>query len=463
MPAFDSHYLQTLPVFNGIPMEHLQWLLASSDILELDAGDILFDVGQSADFMFLLLEGQLNLSVEQNGRYSFFALLKKGEITGYLPFSRLKVSGGRAAAHLPSTVLRLHKEHFSELEQRSPEMIQKLVGLMTDRVREFTRNEQQQEKLVALGKLSAGLAHELNNPASAIVRSASELRRLHHAGPEKLKKILLICPDPDQIDRLNALILPLIEQGLRSHLSLMARSSLEEEIIDWLEQHSAADPFTLGATFASWNVQIRDLEAVAAIMGEQYLPDILEWLAGTLETERAICDIQAATDRISELVNAVKTYSHMDQGRDKERANVAEGINSTLTILTHKLKEKNIRVERCFDPKLPQVQAFVGELNQVWTNLIDNAVDAMPDGGKLTISAAQEGDKLMVRIEDNGHGIPQDVLPHIYEPFFTTKNIGKGTGLGLDIVHKIVAHHNASIKVESEPGKTAFQICFPLD
>ena len=463
MAVFDPAYLKSLPVFSEIPAEHLQWLLQTSEIITLQAGELLFDTGQSADYMYVLLEGQLNLSLEQSGRYNFFSSLKQGDVTGYLPFSRLKVAGGRAVAQDHTSVLRLHKRHFGEMEQVSPEMVQKLVALMTDRVREFTRTEQQHEKLIALGKLSAGLAHELNNPAAAIVRSASELRRMHHAVPDKFKRIMTMQLTPEQVDELNAVLFSLMEDGRDNNLPLMERASLEDELIDWLVQKDVEETYSLAGIFAGWNVTVDSLEKVSVILGGKYLPEILDWIANSLETERVICNIQSATRRISELVSAVKTYSHMDKGQGKEKTSIPDGIGSTLTILNHKLKEKDIRVARNYDTGLPLVPAFVGELNQLWTNIIDNAVDAMSEKGTLRIDAWPEPGKVIVRIADDGHGIPKDVLPHIYEPFFSTKQVGKGTGLGLDIVHKIVMHHGASIKVSSEPGNTVFQICFPLD
>ncbi len=190
---------------------------------------------------------------------------------------------------------------------------------------------------------------------------------------------------------------------------------------------------------------------------------MLDWIANALETEKVICSIRSASDRISELVHAIKTYSHMDRGQEKEYTSIAEGLNSTLTMLNHKLKEKNIKVVQQFAPDLPLVPAYVGELNQVWTNLIDNAIDAMPAGGTLTLAAHLKSDHVAVQITDNGDGIPPEVMPHIFEPFYTTKPIGKGTGLGLDIVHKILMHHNATIMSSSVPGETIFRLCLPLN
>ncbi|GEO05922.1 sensor histidine kinase [Adhaeribacter aerolatus] len=462
MAVYDVAYLQELPVLKSIPTEHLEWLLKTSEIRELAPGQALFTKGQPTDYMHLVLEGQINISLEQNGTYKYFVSVKKGEITGLLPYSRLRTAAGQGIALVPTTVLSLHRRYFTELEHVSPELVQELVGIMTDRVRDFTRSQQQNEKLMALGKLSAGLAHELNNPAAAMVRSSAELLRIHHSVPEKFKRIMSMHVTPDQVDAVNDILFRKIDAGLQSNLTLLERNSLEDEITDWLEEQEVEDGFLLAETFAESGVNLTDLEEIKAILAGNNLSEVLDWIANTLNTERLICDIQASAKRISALVNAVKTYSHMDRGQDKEKTDLHSGIKSTLTMLNHKLKEKNIQVEQDFGKDLPLVNGYVGELNQVWTNLIDNAIDALEPGGKLRLATRVEGDNLKVTVQDNGSGIPAEALNRIFEPFYTTKPVGKGTGLGLDIVNKIMLHHDAAIKVQSQPGNTVFELCFPI-
>jgi signal transduction histidine kinase len=244
---------------------------------------------------------------------------------------------------------------------------------------------------------------------------------------------------------------------------MLARNNQEEEIIDWLEDKGLEDGYLLAESFVESGVKLADLEKINTILEGKHLPEVLDWVANALNTEKVICDIQAASKRISELVNAVKTYSHMDRGQDKEKTDIHSGITSTLTMLNHKLKEKKIVVEQFFQPDVPPVSAYVSELNQVWTNLFDNAIDAMAEGGILKITTRHEGDFVKVDIADNGSGIPAEAVSRIFEPFFTTKPVGQGTGLGLDIVNKIMMHHNADIKVKSEPGNTVFSLCFPVD
>ena len=232
---------------------------------------------------------------------------------------------------------------------------------------------------------------------------------------------------------------------------------------EWLQHQDVPDNYALAETFVDAGLTLPELAEIQETLNGAHLAEVLEWMANTLNTEKIICDIQASGKRISELVNAVKTYSHMDRGQDKEKTDLHQGIVSTLTMLSHKLKEKNIQVEKDFQLPLPPVAAYVSELNQVWTNLIDNAIDALPTNGKITIATRQEGDWVKVTVADNGAGIPAEHLNQIFEPFFTTKPVGKGSGLGLDIVNKIMMHHNAQINVTSEPGNTIFALLFPVE
>ena len=217
MANFDVAYLQQFAIFKAIPPDHLQWLLNTGKVQELETGQALFTKGEPTDHLHLILNGQIDISLDQNGQYKFMFSVKKGEITGLLPFSRLRTAAGRGIAHEPTTVLSLHRQHFPEMERVSPELVQELVGLMTDRVREFTRHQQQNEKLMALGKLAAGLAHELNNPAAAIVRSSAALRRLHHIVPEKFKHIMTMHITPAQVDAVNAILFSKIKAGLQTN------------------------------------------------------------------------------------------------------------------------------------------------------------------------------------------------------------------------------------------------------
>jgi len=455
--------LRIVPSFSDLPDEVLQWLLDKCIFKQLQPGEFLFVKGEATEWMHIILEGKVEIYLEQNGQRQTTMHLEVGSITGILPFSRLKNAAGNGVATQPTQVLQLHKDHFKEIEAISDELMHRLVALMTTRVREFTTQQQQNEKLVSLGKLSAGLAHELNNPAAAIVRSSSELKKRLHNEPEKFKRITSIQMKPDQVDFVTDMLTEKMTHSSQRKHSLSERSALEDDLTDWLEDHDVADGYLYAETLAEAGFEVEDLEQVIGCVGSPSFPTVLEWLDNAINTEKLISEIEASALRISDLVQSVKSYSHMDRPADKEKIDLREGIRSTLTMLGHKLKEKHIVVKQEFADDLVPVSVFGGQLNQVWTNLIDNAIDAMEDGGELVIQGNNDREFVNIRMIDNGSGIPPEALSKIFDPFYTTKDVGKGTGLGLDIVHKIIKAHNADIQVKSEPGRTEFSLCFPVN
>lgn len=462
MKTPEAVTLQDLPIFSHVPLEQLDWLVEKAEVVELLPGDLLFQKGDPADHMYVVMEGQLEVNLEQNGQVRTAFIFRRGDITGLLPFSRLTHASARGAASQHTHILALHRSHFPELEKSHSDLLQVLVNFMTDRVRDYTQKQQFNEKLMALGKLSAGLAHELNNPSAAIVRSSSELLRIHHSVPGKFKRIMLMKVEPEQIDRIVDFTFSKVENCNTTTLPLLERSRLEDTILEWLEEHQVEDAYTLAEIFVETGFNLQDLDLLKEILAGKHLDEVLQWVANTLSTERVICDIQAASQRIFELVSAVKTYSHMDRSADKQKVALQDGIRSTLTMLGHKMKEKGIQLREEYASDMPQVSVYPGELNQVWTNLIDNAIDAMHERGILEIKAWHEGGLAQVSITDNGPGIPPEVIGRIFDPFYTTKPIGKGTGLGLDIVNKIIQHHDAQVKVNSIPGSTQFLVQIPL-
>jgi signal transduction histidine kinase len=343
--------------------------------------------------------------------------------------------------------------------QRVPLLGQRLVSIMADRIRETTRIETQRDKLVALGKLSAGLAHELNNPAAAAQRAAGSLREAletvreasirlaRHALPAEQREIIT------RFEREAQRITDKIVDPL-------ALSDREERINAWLEAHQVPDAWKIAPAIAEAGVETAKLECLAGQVGAEVLCDALTRIASLFTIARLIDEIQISTRRITVLVQAVKEYSYMDQAAMKE-VDLHQGLENTLTILNHKLKN-GITVVREYDKSLPRICAFGGELNQIWTNLMANAIEAMHGKGELRVRTARELDSVIVEIGDNGPGIPPDALPHIFEPFFTTKGVGEGTGLGLDTVSRIVRNHHGEIRVASHSGDTRFQVFLPL-
>jgi len=333
---------------------------------------------------------------------------------------------------------------------------------MTTRVREFTKIQQQQEKMMSLGKLSAGLAHELNNPSSAMARSASELKKHLGALPEKFKSVISIKMTEEQIDAVNDIMFNKIEQAGELRLSLSQKTEIEDDIAEWLEEHGFEDGYELASTFAEFGFTEDDFEEILDHVNERDAPPVIEWMQNVLTTENLVNDIQSAAVRIADLVSSIKSYTHMDRGTDMEVVNLKDGIENTLKMLNHKLKQKQIDARLNIGESVPGILGRIGSLNQVWTNIIDNAIDAMSQGGKLEITIEKEGDHVSVCIQDDGKGIPAEIQSQVFDPFFTTKKIGEGTGMGLDIVQRIITNHKGQIKLTSQSGQTKFTFYFPI-
>lgn len=454
--------LKDIPVFSNLNDGQAKHFLELGEIREYKKEDYLFREGDPLTDMIVVLEGEIDVEFKIGNQWRRGISYTKGTVTGVLPYSRAKVSSGNGIIKNDALIYRLHRSKHREIENISLDLMQDLVGMLTDRVRENTKTLEQNEKLLALGKLSAGLAHELNNPASAMVRSSSELKKHLAAVPVKFKKVISIRLEPEKVDKLNDILFDKLKNAATIHLSLSEKNAMEDEILEWLENEQVENGYLMAETFVDSGITIIDLELMKEEVSNKDLPSVLAWIDNVLNTEKLVHEIEDAAHRISNLVNAVKTYSHMDKAMEKERTDLRSGIKSTLAILNHKIKQKKIKVSIDYPDDLPEVNIYVGEVNQVWTNLIDNAIDAVEEGGEIQIIARKERESLAVKIIDNGMGIPPDILTKIYDPFFTTKEIGKGTGLGLDIAHRIMTGHQGEIKVNSEPGKTVFIVCFPL-
>ncbi len=453
--------LRTIEVFREIDREAMEWLVEKSEYRCYEPGDHVFEPGMPADHMRIVLEGHIVVTMEQKGRTREIAEWRSGVITGVLPFSRMKDHIGYGKVHKRCCILELHRSYFTEMVNVSYELVQALVGVMSTRIRDYTSLRFQNEKLMALGKLSAGLAHELNNPASAMVRDAQELYDKHHSTPEKFKAIMALRVSPEQTDAINRILFNCLERAKTLDLSSMERLERSDDLLDWLDERGIEHADDLAETFVDFGLAEDQLEQIEGIIGGQGLGTILLWLESTLSVEKLVQDIRESADRIDELIRSIKQYSHMDRAVSMESTDVHQGIRSTLVMLKHELKQKKIRIEKDLDPDLPRIRAYSGELNQVWTNLFTNAIDAMDEGGDLRVKTFTERDMVCVRIQDSGKGIDQEDLTRIFDPFFTTKPMDKGTGMGLDIVKRIADRHQADIKVESKPGETVFTLCFP--
>ncbi|MPR34089.1 cyclic nucleotide-binding domain-containing protein [Cytophagaceae bacterium SJW1-29] len=446
----------------SVPESELQWLVDHSEIVTLEEGEYLYKKGDPVDHLLIVLAGRLRMFIDRNGQHRELGFNEVGYIGGLLPYSRMKTGAASGVAVEKTTALRLPRAEFREMISSQYQLVESFVHLMLDRTRDYTKLDQQNEKMISLGKLSAGLAHELNNPAAAVVRSASALKK--HLGfvPEKFKSVISIQATGAQVDRVNEILGDVLKRGTPD-LTLIEKSALEDDLYDWLEEHEVDNGFEIAECFAEYGVTTDDLEGVSKQVLAKDLSAVLDWLNNVLTTEKMVNEIAEASERIGNLVKSIKDYSHMDGGADKKMVVLRDGVESTLRILQHKLKTKHIKVQLDIPDSLPKVCMSPGEMNQVWTNLIDNAIDALPEAGEIRIESEQDREFVITKVIDNGSGIPQDVIDQIFDPFFTTKEIGKGSGLGLEIAQNIIKRHRGQIKVSSKPGHTEFNVCLPIE
>lgn len=465
MQHVTTDELRKVIAFNDLPEEHLQWVIEHSTYHEYEDGELVGKTGDPADSMIILIEGKADFYMDINGKLVFYQHFsndsESGGVTGLLPYSRMKKYPGNSFAVGKIRALRLLKEHFHELENLNPEFIQRLIGYMTERAKHFATTHMQQEKVSALGRLAAGIAHELNNPAAAINRISYELSNRLFLNIELTEKLLRNNVPADYILLLRNKI-DAKETTNKSKLSAMKRMELEDNFTDWFEDNGIAADTQVVETFVEAGFSADDLENLHSSMKPEDFAQVLLWVENLLSSRRIIKDLGEASSRISSLVGAIKSHVHMDRTNELQPTDIHHDIDNTLTLLGYKLREKNITVDKSYCAENAMIPAYVGELNQVWTNIIDNAIYAMDTEGKLSIETQCSSKDLNIKIIDNGKGIPPEITSRIFDPFFTTKKVGEGTGIGLDLVARIIKRHNGEIKVNSKPGRTEFQVCLPL-
>lgn len=443
---------------------HLQWIQEHAEVIEYESGELVAKTGDPADWMFFIIQGGFDFYMNMNGRLVFYHHFKNdvesGGVTGILPYSRMKVYPGNSIAVDKLRGLRLHKKYFQELEQLNPVFIQRCIGYMTERAKSFATMQLQLEKVSALGNLAAGIAHELNNPASAINRISYELANRLFLNIELTEKILRQNINADHIKYFREKI-EAKEFFPRKKLSALQRMKNEDLLMNWLDTKGLPTDHQVVDTFIDAGFNLDDLEILADKVPKDELVQLLLWVENLLSSQRIIKDLAEASNRVSNLVGAIKSHVHMDRTNELQPTDIHRDIENTITLLGYKLREKNIIVEKSFCTELIEVPAYIGELNQVWTNIIDNAIYALDSGGRLNIETKCNVKNVEIKIIDNGAGIPEEILSRIFDPFFTTKKVGEGTGIGLDLVKRIIKHHNGEIKVNSKPGRTEFQISLP--
>ncbi len=447
--------LRTVEVFHDLPDEQLDWFLDHATEVRIQPGEIYVRAGDVADKMIVVLEGELQARFEGANENVFTT--HAGAVSGVLPYSRMKVFPGTGRAVKPSRILAFPAAEFDALLTHLPELGRRLVATMVDRTRESTRGEQQRDRLAALGKLSAGLAHELNNPAAAARRAAERLRSSvaeFRSAASTLETLQLTAAETAAIETFESTCCVDAPEA-----DVLKASALQDEIEGILHQHGIQDGWQYASALVESGVQPAPLNTMLSGVRGDVAGPALKRVSALVEINDLLAELDNSTSKISDLVRAIKEYSYMDQAPVQD-VDLTKGLENTLIIMGHKLK-KGVTIKRDYHPTPLLVNSYGSELNQVWTNIIDNAVDAMQGKGELRIRTFLEGDCAVVEIGDSGPGIPPDIQSRIFEPFFTTKEVGKGTGLGLDTTLRIVRKHRGSINVISTPGDTRFQVRLP--
>jgi len=441
------------------PREQLEWLASRGTLRHFAVGDVYASSAAALRSLIVVLSGHLSIRVDRGSGLRKVMEWRAGDVTGVLPYSRLTAPPGTASAEEPTEVLEMPDEHFPEMIVRCHQLTAILVHVMLDRARRFTSSEYHDEKMVSLGRLSAGLAHELNNPASALARSAKELSaRLFEVEATALA-LGSMGVSPEQLAAIARLRAQCDTPGARAALTPLERADREEAVATWLDRRRL--PEDIAETLVETPLTVEHLNALAKALGDEALAFALRSIGAGCRARRLASEVETAAARIHSLVAAVKGFTHMDQTNVPKPVDIAQGLADTMAVLGGKARAKSVTVAVEVAKDLPMVEGFGGELNQVWANLIDNAIDAAPASGRVEVTAARKNSSVVVRVVDNGPGLPEELKERIFEPFFTTKPIGEGTGLGLDIARRLVRQHNGHIEVESRPGRTEFRVILP--
>ncbi len=454
------HEQYQMEIFHDLPAEEMEWLIAHNREMRLETGDYFYRIGDMPEGFYVVLEGELQVSSMVNGELKVMGTTPRGIIGGEIPVLYGSASPVNSRAIMPTTLMFFDTTAFRQIFAYAPTFGARVLRIAAERMSSTASMAVQQAKMAALGKLSAGLAHELNNPAAAARRAASTLHEMLPQLQTQTLNLSRLNLTDAQIKNLITLQKDaIVNAGDSAPLSPIERSDREDALSDWLEAHEVPNAWDIAPTFINAGVTPDDMDELAQYVREENLPTVTAWLATALNAGALLCEIHETSERISDLVKAVKEYTYMDQGTVQE-VDIHHGLEATLRVMKHKLRD--VEVVRHYDPDLPKLMGRGGELNQVWTNLIDNAVYAMSGAGELKLITRNENEFVMIEVTDSGPGIPEDVLPHLFEPFYSTKPQGEGTGLGLDMVYRIIQGHQGTIEARSEPGNTRFIVRLPL-
>ena len=441
------------------PREELEWLATHGQFRRYDAGDVVVSKTQRVTDMVVLLNGHAAIHVDRgNGRRKVMEWVG-GDVTGNLPYSRVGNPPGDSMVEEDTEVVAVHCDLFPELIIKCPTITATLVHAMLDRVRHFTSTDWQDEKMVSLGRLAAGLAHELNNPASAVARSSKLLLDALAEAEDASHALGAATLNEKERELIEALRDGSLVRATTGVFSAIERADREDEIQTWLEDHGADT--APGMALSESGISINALDRLADNVRPETLDRALRWIAAGYTTRSLAHDIERAASRVYDLVSSVKRFTFMDRATVSEPANIAQGVTDTVAVLASKAKAKSVMVKLEIPEPFPLVPAFGGELNQVWSNLIENALDAVAPSGNVIVRASCEGKWVIVRVIDDGPGISPEDKTKVFDPFFTTKPMGEGTGLGLDISRRIVRRHGGQIEFDSVPGRTEFRVTLP--
>lgn len=459
----NFEFLKKIAFFADLSDEDMDHLCEGIEEVALRAGQLLFSQGDPGDRAYVIKSGQIEILKISGGREVLLRVAHSGEVIGEMALLEETARTASVRARTDAVLLAITGEQLNHLMDSRGTAARAMLQTVTARWRATEALVRQSEKMAQLGTLSAGVAHELNNPAAAAKRGAGQLRTAFAQMQQAFLGLIGIRPTQEQIEALLALDRRAQERAKRPvELDPLARGDREYELETWLEDKGFEQAWSLAPTLVTIGYDIRSISEMADKFPAEQLPPVVTWLSGAAQVYSLLEEIDQGAGRIAEIVQSLKTYSYLDQAPVQE-VDVHEGLDNTLVMLRSKLKG-GINVRREYAENLPRIQAYGSELNQVWTNIIDNAVDAMQGQGQIILRTRREHNSVAVEIEDSGPGIPKEIQSRIFDPFFTTKEPGKGTGLGLNISYNIVVEkHRGTIKVFSQPGRTWFEVKLPVN
>jgi signal transduction histidine kinase len=446
--------LADLESLHDIPRQELQWLVEHGHLERYGAGEVMAPKGKRIEKLWVILRGHVAVRMDMGAGPRRVIEWREGDVTGMLPYSRMKAPPGDNYTETPTEALAVHERDFPEMIQRCPGFAAYTVHLMLDRARTFNASALHDEKMVSLGKLAAGLAHELNNPASAALRDANMLQEVVADVDRTARTLGAAGLGPAEMEAVAAVRRGCVDAD--PSRSALQRADEEEALARWLEGHGV-DPVH-AAALGDGGVTPRALDALNAAVPRGALEAAVAWVAVGCAVREIVGEIVECSAQITELVGAMKRFTYMDRRGAAEKVDVEPGLRDTIRVVAAKARDRGAAVTLDVEERLPRVMAVGSELNQVWLNLLDNALDAVDGDGHVEVTVRSELQHVVVRVADDGTGIPADVLPHIFDPLFTTKPPGQGTGLGLDIAQRLVRRSEGEIEVASEPGRTVFTV-----